>query len=576
MTRSIYSLILAIAIVFSLARIARAEPATDPIFDFKAIESEPLDAKVLKTTEKDGVVVEEFEYTSFVRDGKPDRVFGILAYPKGAKKVPAVFWSQSGMYDASPYFPTVFAKKGYFCANVTLPHARRNSQAVFDVANPKQGNLTILALDQLRCITYMTQRPEVDADRMIAAGSSYGGFFATLIAGADPRIKGGMAFFSAGNQELGTNLPQFTGLKSREEIDVWNKTIDPAWRLKTKAVPFLWTIAANDNWFFPPSIAKTFTEAAGDCRLAIVPHWQHGFPENIDNQIIDYADVLLSKSRKPYNKPSALQIVRRDGKLFGEWAWTGENKVKKTELVVSYGPVKPWRYWMYRHHEILSAKVEGNTASAELPVPHTGMAAYVYGNVTDEKEVLTSTPPETIDTAKLGATVFTPSLRVNTATWGDFEAEGIDFLARHGDPHGEVDAAVKHGGKQSIRVKPAGKTAATITFKLCAVPGESHKLTAWVRSEAATKVTATVQAVSQGSWNAAYVLGALNPANAGAAKVAVYAITGDTTGEWSKLELLVPAMPEGVDGYSLTIAGDATAPTTLWVDDVTFEPVWKK
>ena len=579
MTRAIRSLVIALAFVACLTADAHAESPPDPLFDFKAIASDPLDAKVLKSSEKDGIVTEEFEFTSFVRDGKPDRVFGILAYPMGAKKLPAVFWSQSGMAPAGPYFPVVFAKKGYFCANVTLPHERRNSFAVFDTANPKQANLTLLALDQFRAITYMTQRPEVDPDRMMVCGSSYGGFFATLIAGADPRMKGGVAFFAAGNHELGTNLPQFTGLKSRDEIDIWNRTIDPAWRLKTKRVPFLWGVSANDNWFFPPAIAKTYNQAAGDCRIAIVPHWQHGFPENIDNELIDFADVVLAKTREPYNKPSGLKVVQRDGKLFAQWSWTGENKVKKAELVASYGEVKPWRHWMYRHHEILPARTEGNTATAELPVPHAGVAAYIYGNVIDERDVLTSTPPETIDTAKLGATVFSPSLRVNTATWGEFEADGIDFLARHGDPHGEVDTAVKHGGKQSIRLKAtAGATPApaSITFKLCVIPGESHKLTAWVRSESATKVTATVRGASQGPWNAAVVLGAINPANAGAAKAAVYAVTGDSTGEWSKLELLVPAMPEGVDGYSLTITGDADKPATVWVDDVTFEAVWKK
>src|SRR5436190_1717180 len=83
-----------------------------------------------------------------------------------------------------------------------------------DAKDPKNANLTRLAVDQMRGITYLTTRAEVDKDRIGVGGSSYGGFFATLIAGADPRVKAGMSYFAAGNQRLGTNLPGFTTMKS--------------------------------------------------------------------------------------------------------------------------------------------------------------------------------------------------------------------------------------------------------------------------------------------------------------------------------------------------------------------------
>src|SRR5687767_8310829 len=79
--------------------------AADPLFDFDAITKDPLDARVTKSTESEGIVAEEIEFTG----AEGQRITGLLAYPKGGTNLPAIFWSQSGMYAASDYFPKLFA-----------------------------------------------------------------------------------------------------------------------------------------------------------------------------------------------------------------------------------------------------------------------------------------------------------------------------------------------------------------------------------------------------------------------------------------------------------------------------------
>ena len=163
--------------------------AADPIFDLKRIQSDPLDAKTIKPpVAKDGLVVEHVEYTSQLHEGRPVRVKGILAYPKGAKTRPAVFFSMPGMAPASEYWSSVFAKKGYVGMTVTLPSGRL-PEVMVDGRKLQDQNLTNFAIAQMRGITLLSKRPEVDPDRIGIGGSSYGGFTATLIAGADPRIK---------------------------------------------------------------------------------------------------------------------------------------------------------------------------------------------------------------------------------------------------------------------------------------------------------------------------------------------------------------------------------------------------
>ena len=133
---------------FLMTFLSTAAVAVVPVFDFDRILGDPLEAKVLTTRQEEGVVLQEVEYTV----GQSVRVYGILGYPEEGTNLPAIFWSQSGMYPASDYFPKVFAKKGYFCLSITLSHDVYDSFARFTTEDPKGGNITDLAIPQMRGI----------------------------------------------------------------------------------------------------------------------------------------------------------------------------------------------------------------------------------------------------------------------------------------------------------------------------------------------------------------------------------------------------------------------------------------
>ncbi|NQU10981.1 dienelactone hydrolase family protein [bacterium] len=572
-------LLLATAVWITSATAVHADQAAfpaDPLFDWPAILNDPLDAKILKSEEADGIVREEFEYTSQVKDGQPERVFGILCYPKGGTNLPAMFWSQSGMYDANDYFPKIFAKKGYFCLNVTLPHNLRNSFAVFDTQNPRQANLTRLAVDQLRAITYMTTRSEVDKDRIGVGGSSYGGFYATFLAGVDPRLKAGFSFFGAGRHELGTNLPQFDQMPSREALAVWNKTIDPAWRLTKRPVPFLWCAAANDNWFHLPAVVATYEGSIGDKRLAILPHWQHGFPPNVDQQLVDWLDTCLTKTRKPYNQAGALTIKKAGRRLRASWSWTGENAVTNAALVVAYGPSSPWHGWVQRHHQIFPATIAGQTAAAEIPVPQQGLELYVYGNITDDQGVVISTVPVPANPKALGVGRTAPKLVLNCFPIGEFEPADVHFFQAHGWPCAPADTAEKHGGAQSLRLEP-GKP---FTMQLWHIPRQGHTLRLWLKAGAPTAVEIAVNGIPPQNWKYPLVDQLRRAASATAQPVAETPakFTQQTKAEpnWREFALDCPFDGNAVEGYTLTVTVPKDAPGPAWLDSVRFQPVWGK
>jgi len=559
-----------------------AEEIVDPVFNFNAIFKDPLDVKVLSSkevrdelTRNVPVVVEEVEYTAEVMNGKPVRIYGVLAYPKEGRDLPGVYWSQGGMYAAGDYWPKVWAGKGYFCMNVTLPHDVYNSFTRFTTERVEDGNLAHLGLAQMRAITYMTQRPEVDKERIGIGGSSYGGFFATLIAGADPRVKCGMSFFTSGNHQLGTGYPQFKQLRTTDEVGIWSGTIDPAWRLKRKAVPFLWAVASDDHWQHLPAAVQTYKDSIGEKRMAIAPNWYHAFPENIDNELIDWFDVYLMKIRKPYNQPSAIEVKQVEGKLIASWSWTGDNRVKKAELLVAYGRTRPWHDgWLFRYHYAIPTVIRDDHTFVELPVPEPGIEMLIYGNITDDRDVITSTVPITVKTAEFGPLDITP-LMLNTSLMSEFTPEEMLFFARHSEPvEGKVDTEMKHTGRESLRVE-AGKT---LRLKLGHIPEHSHKLFLWLRSENPSKVKVTVTASKPAGWESS-IVNIIRREQPDDPKIAYddikppeYSGEFDVDDQWKRIELDCPYDGMPVEGYSLSIVGSAT----YWVDTIWFVPQWKQ
>ena len=567
---------------------AQGLPA-DPVFDLNAITNDPVDAVTLEKTVEDGVVFETIEFTSRVADGKPERVQGILAYPDGGRKLPAVFWSMGGMAAANKTFPRIFAKKGYACLAITLPHALRNSFRIpFDAAHPETANMTLLARDQLRGITVLSQRPEVDPERIAVAGASYGGVFATLIAGVDPRVKAGMSFFGGGNHALGTNLPQMTGMKTLEDIAVWNRTFDGAFRLKKRAIPFMWGVAFNDNWFSFPAVAQTFMDAAGmDKRVAILPYWQHGFMPNIDQALFDFLDTSLTKARPAYNAPGPLKVYESRGEAVAEFTWTGDNPVAKAELVVSYGEPAPWLGWTQRACFVFPAVVENGRATARLPIPSRALPLVAWGNLTDKNEVVTSTPPLTLEKDALAALPVDAGLELNAFIDGDLGNEVLDLYRRHGQPvGGEPDREVKHAGTQSLRLAPPkagekGTNALTIP-RFFNVPGLAHRFSVWVRTEGPTEITATLTPVRPPTWRSPLVrqLIADDPRLAPLApkwNAPVVPLTATVTAglDWRQITIDIPVHDAPVEGYQLAIR-PADPGATWWADTLCMQPVWPK
>lgn len=555
----------------------------DPVFDFNFIFNSPLGAKTLKQTEKDGIIVEEVEFTSdYDAAGKPIRTFGILAYPKDGKNLPGIVWGQGGMANAGLYFPEVFARKGYISISINLPIKEWNGWGVFNAADPKNSNFVRIALTHMRAVTYLASRPETDKERIGIGGSSYGGMYANIVAGADPRIKAGMAFFAGGNHHMGTNLTQFTAMQTSEDIEIFRKTGDGGFRFRDRTVPFLWGVASNDHWFHMPAVVQTYIEAGGtDKRLAVKPQWDHGFPPEFDQELIDWFDIHLKKTRPPYNQPSQITVKFENGRLIASWSWTGENEIKKSELIVSYGDVRPWHGLVHRYHHRVKAAIDSNKkASAEIPVFEPDMPVCIYANIIDSNNVLTSSTPMTLIPEKSGCLRKTASQQINAAPWGGFESEDIEFLKCHTElPFGIPDTEEKFSGSQSLRVETSGLSDKKhiLKFKLFNVYERSHTLSIMVRSDKPSLLKIEVKGVYPSNWDKPAVKALLDKMDKIQAPSAIplYSLEAATDELWRKYTLDCPYNNVSVEGYYISIDFPVDKDIVFWLDNIEFIPEWK-
>jgi hypothetical protein len=96
-------------------------PRRGPVFDFKALTSTPLNARVLKRSVEDGIVTEEVMFHSETDGRRKIDIFAYFLYPRGARKLPAFVWIEGGLAPART-FRTVFgARRGYATLAIDFP-----------------------------------------------------------------------------------------------------------------------------------------------------------------------------------------------------------------------------------------------------------------------------------------------------------------------------------------------------------------------------------------------------------------------------------------------------------------------
>jgi len=470
----------------------------DPVFDVDALTSTPLNARTLKVGTKGGVITEEVMFHSETDGEKSVEIFAYFSYPEGAKKLPAFIWNQGGLGKASSYWTEFGAKRGYAALCIDFPMPGYRSTGGYPIVSglalpedPHDAPIYHGAVALLKAVSFLQSRPEVDPDRIGMCGSSWGGFYTTLMAGVDPRIRAASAMFGCGALQEG-NAWWFGGGRQPPEAlrERWARTLDPAWRLAHRKVPIAWFTGTNDHFYWMPAVMESHRTAAGPKHLSLLPNWNHGLDAALDEQVFAWLDAHLKEGRGWGEGPTWSEPWRE-----GEETWTAaefgglsaatgrKDLTDHVELMLSYGDAGNWesRCWIA---QVVSAE-NLREGRALIRLPESPIPYYVGCTLVGAQGFRYSTPLKRIDPRRHGLQSAGAKLANydGCGEWGEFEPQHVSFLQRHAymQPRADADA---HSGKQAARLK-AGKTRLGPLLFTVGVP---HRFSCWLKAERPTKV----------------------------------------------------------------------------------------
>ena len=254
-------------------------------------------------------------------------------------------------------------------------------------------------------------------------------------------------------------------------------------------------------------------------------------------------------------------------------------------MIVSYGRILPWHGWRHRYYHTVPARIEGQTARAEIPVPDPDLPLFVFGNVYDRNDVLVSTDPVDVIPRAKGITMATDKPVTDGCPRGRFEPEAVAILQGTAQGFGRADPAFAHSGRQSIALDPPTEGAkrkrgrSEVQLQLFNVYERDHRLRVWLRAERPMTVDIEVRGVPPAHWHTPAVR-ALLAEQPGAAAIPdpadapVFRQAAALDPEWREFMLDVPFTGVAVEGYELRIDRRPGGTATYWIDDVRFETQW--
>lgn len=471
----------------------------DPVFDVAELAATPLDSRVASRSETDGIATEEVWFLSEIDGTNRVEIFAYFCYPQDAVKLPALIWNQSGLARASTHVPLLLARRGYAALCIDFPQVGYRSTGGYMINSgltltddPTKAPIAHGVTALIKAVSYLQARPEVDPDRIGMCGSSWGGFFTTLAMGVDDRIRAASSMFGCGMLHEG--CVWFHGRGRPPHADClarWSRTLDPAFRLSGMSRPIAWFSGCNDHFFWLGPLLATYALPAGPKHLALLPNWDHGLTEEMDDQVFAWLDIHL-KGASPFIEVGSPRVESEvDGRRVFRWNWkSSDRKPAYAETAVSFGKPGNWktRYW-----KVLPATLGVNVC--ETVLPRVGLSALAFGTVVETNGYRSSTTAIEIPPASDDVSLDTIDYN-GCSMWGDFEPKGMAYLTGLGLLG--VDMAVTtnqaRSGSQALVVRETLRIPSALYY----TARQPHRFSVFARSDEPSRLTVTLEGIFDG------------------------------------------------------------------------------
>jgi hypothetical protein len=144
-------------------------------------------------------------------------------------------------------------------------------------------------------ITYLTQRKEVDPERIGMIGLSWGGVLTLLTNGQDSRLKAAVNVFGAGYIPEGCTWEDRFFTMTPYDKERWDTFIDPKNFLASQHAPILFITGTNDHCYYLPTFQKSYADVSVEKGYWLVPNLRHKFLDSAQGPALAWLDGKLKK-----------------------------------------------------------------------------------------------------------------------------------------------------------------------------------------------------------------------------------------------------------------------------------------
>jgi dienelactone hydrolase len=406
---------------------------------------EPLEDEMLHEWEQDGAVCRVVRYRVGVFKGAPATIAAFYAFPKGGTTLPAILELHGGGQSASLASVVTWARRGYAALSLnwggnrmaigreawdgpqtdwgrldaTHPPQRNTANhfagplapddfTLDAVESPRNSSWFLVLLAARRAVTFLEERPEVDAARIGVRGHSMGGKLTINLAGIDERIR--VAVPSCGGSgDIVDGDASVPGGKRDARTALERACISDNAYLPRVTCPVLWLSPTNDFHAHIDAMAWNWRGLPDDrLRFSISPHLNH---RHVDEHAVTewlWFDQHLRNAAftLPQTPGIDLQLETTGGVPRVVVTPDRSQPVRRVDVYYAIDPHALTRFW----RDATAVEVDGRW-QADCPVMNLDEPIIAFANVVyDAPEAYRAASPMT-DNGLAGGFVISSRLR---------------------------------------------------------------------------------------------------------------------------------------------------------------------
>jgi len=231
----------------------------------------------------------QIRFTSIAWQGKAVRIFGFYGYPvRASGRLPGLLLVHGGGGYATLNRVIEGAHHGFATLSIDLPGKgphRSISRStgpdmtvpqIFDVQPDLESSYIFQAvIAQMRAISFLCSRPEVDPDRIGLAGVSWGGATGLLTTSLDHRVRCFVDIFGGGYLSEGSAWMKYFRRLPPGQLALWEANYDASEYLSGIHVPVLGETGTDDRCYWLPEFMKTMDAIHPRPDLILLPNLDH-------------------------------------------------------------------------------------------------------------------------------------------------------------------------------------------------------------------------------------------------------------------------------------------------------------